>query len=45
MAAEEIIMKHMEADVGKTSFEIWNKWREEGGGQGTWGCMSVALYS
>ena len=24
MAVEDIIIKHMEADVGKNGFEIWN---------------------
>ena len=43
MAVEEIIIKHMEADVGENGFEIWNEWREEG--QGTSGCVSVALHS
>ena len=42
MAVEDIIIKHMEADVGKNGFEIWNEWREEE--RGTWGCVGSTTF-
>ena len=38
MAVEDIIIKHMEADVTKNGFEIWNEWREEEGRGDMGGC-------